>query len=99
MSRFDDENFQQLQLKVNFNAIPKTRLKKFNQLFNGYKFGLVRGEPVKFVMLPLYGSNADKIYRMKPRSDDVWLLTYPKCGKYTLSHSLFHNPMSNLLTG
>jgi hypothetical protein len=82
MSRYEDEKFKQLQLKVKFNAIPKTRLKKFNQHFNGYKNGLVRGEPGKFVMTPLYGSHAEKLYRMKPRNDDVWLLTFPKCGKY-----------------
>nr|CAH0102991.1 unnamed protein product [Daphnia galeata] len=68
MSRFNDEKFKQLQLKVKFNAIPKTRLKKFNQHFNGYKNGLVRSEPGKFVMTPLYGSHAEKLYRMKPRS-------------------------------
>jgi estrone sulfotransferase len=84
MSRFNDEKFQQLQLKVKFNAIPKTRLKKFNQHFNGYKNGLVRSEPGKFVMTPLYGSHAEKLYRMKPRSDDIWLLTFPKCGKYII---------------
>ena len=84
MSRFNDEKFKQLQLKVKFNAIPKTRLKKFNQHFNGYKNGLVRSEPGKFVMTPLYGSHAEKLYRMKPRSDDIWLLTFPKCGKYII---------------
>ena len=36
MSRFDDEKFKQLQLNVKFNIIPKTRLKKFGQLFTGY---------------------------------------------------------------
>jgi hypothetical protein len=25
--------------------------------------------------------HAEKIYRMKPRSEDVWLLTFPKCGE------------------
>ena len=40
----------QPQLKVKYNKIPKTRLKKFNQHLNGYKNGLVRGEPGKFVM-------------------------------------------------
>ena len=82
MSRFDDEKFKQLQLKVKFNAIPKTRLKKFNQLFNGYKNGLVCGDPGKFVMTPFYGSYAEKLYQLQPRSDDVWILTFPKCGKY-----------------
>jgi hypothetical protein len=38
-------------------------------------------------MPPTYGENAEKIYRMKPRTDDVWLLTFPKCGKF--KHKLF----------
>lgn len=81
MSRFDDEKFKQLQLNVKFNIIPKTRLKKFGKFFTGYPTGLVKSEPGGFVMPPPYGENAEKIYRMKPRSDDVWLLTFPKCGK------------------
>lgn len=80
MSRFDDEEFKQLELKVKFNVIPKTRLKKFNQLFLGYKNGLISSEPGKFVMTPLYGNHAEILYRMQPRADDVWLLTFPKCG-------------------
>ena len=83
MSRFDDEKFKQLQLNVKFNIIPKTRLKKFGKFFTGYPTGLVKSEPGGFVMPPPYGENAEKIYRMKPRSDDVWLLTFPKCGKST----------------
>ena len=82
MSRYEDEKFKQPQLKVNFNIIPKTKLIEFQQLFNGYKNGLVCGDPGKFVMTPLYGSYAEKLYLMKPRSDDVWILTFPKCGKY-----------------
>lgn len=80
MSRFDDDQFKQLQLKVNFNLIPKTRLKRFQQLFPGYKTGLVRSEQGKFVMSPWYGQNAEKVYRFAPRSDDVWIVTFPKCG-------------------
>jgi hypothetical protein len=87
MSHFDDEKFKQLQLKVKFNVIPKTRLKKFGKLFDGYPTGLVKSEPGGFVMPPTYGENAEKIYRMKPRTDDVWLLTFPKCGKF--KHKLF----------
>nr|CAH0102985.1 unnamed protein product [Daphnia galeata] len=89
MSRFDDENFKQLQLNVKFNVIPKTRLKKFGQLFTGYPMGLVKSEPGGFVMPPPYGENAEKIYRMKPRSDDVWLLTFPKCGTTWTSELLW----------
>nr|CAH0102989.1 unnamed protein product [Daphnia galeata] len=80
MSRYEDEKFKHPRLKVKFNAIPKTKLKEFQQLFNGYKNGLVCGDPGKFVMTPLYGSYAEKLYQLQPRSDDVWILTFPKCG-------------------
>ncbi len=83
MSRFDDEKLKQLQLKVKFNVIPKTRLKHFSQQFAGYKAGLVKSEPGNFVMAPAYGNNAEKLYRLQPKKDDVWLLTFPKCGRPT----------------
>lgn len=66
--------------KYEFHEIPKTQEESFKQLFTGYDEGLVRSEPGGFVMSPTYGRNAEKIYRMKPRSDDVWLVTFPKCG-------------------
>lgn len=81
MSPIDDEKFKQPQLKEKFNVIPKTRLKKFTKHFTGYEGGLVRGERHKLVMTSIYGENAEKIYRLAPRSDDVWLVTFPKCGK------------------
>ena len=90
MSESEKEKIEQSELKVKFNIISKTLSSPFNQHFVGYKSGLVRGEPGKLVMTPLYGSNAEKLYRMKPRSDDIWLLTFPKCGKYNPLHYQFH---------
>nr|CAH0104482.1 unnamed protein product [Daphnia galeata] len=66
--------------KFEFHDIPTTQLEPFKQLFTGYDEGLVRMEPGGFVMPPSYARNAEKIYRMQPRNDDVWLLTFPKCG-------------------
>ncbi len=80
MSQLDDEKSNGLQLNVKFNVIPKTKLKEFTNLFNGYTTGLVRSEPGNFVMTPLYAKHADRLYRMEPRADDIWLLTFPKCG-------------------
>lgn len=65
-----------------FKHIPKTQLESFKELFTGYEDGLVRSEPGGFVMTPAYGRNAKKIYDMQPRTDDVWLLTFPKCGNH-----------------
>lgn len=63
-----------------FESIPKTQSDSFKELFTGYDEGLVRSEPNGFVMTPAYGRNAKKIYDMETRQDDVWLLTFPKCG-------------------
>ncbi|KAI9563009.1 hypothetical protein GHT06_010465 [Daphnia sinensis] len=66
--------------KVQFHEIPKTLSESFKELFTGYDEGLVRSEPGGFVATPTYARNAEKIFRMQVRSDDVWLLTFPKCG-------------------
>ncbi len=81
MSQFNEKRFMQPHLKIKFNIIPKTRLKRFSQKYPGYKTGLARSEPGKFVMTPLYGVNAEKIHRLQPRKDDIWLQTFPKCGR------------------
>lgn len=65
---------------ISFAAMPQTQTETFKKLFPGYHEGLVRSDPGGFVMSPLYAKNAEKIYHMKPRPDDVWLITFPKCG-------------------
>jgi estrone sulfotransferase len=67
--------------KFEYHTIPKTLTESFKELFTGYDEGLVRMEPGGFVTSPTYAKHAEKIYRMKPRSEDVWLLTFPKCGE------------------
>lgn len=67
MFHFDDDNFKQLPLNVE----PECQTKN----------ALVRSEPGKFVLTSAeYENNTDKIYRLVPRSDDVWLVTVTKCG-------------------
>ena len=88
MSRTD----QKLELKVKFNVIPKTMLTSFSKHFAGLhlKNGLVKSEPGNFVITRMYGDNAETLYRLKPRNDDVWLLTFPKCGRiiFCKSHNM-----------
>ncbi|XP_057376595.1 sulfotransferase 1E1-like [Daphnia carinata] len=80
MSLSNGNNLKQLQLRVQFYSMPQNEWKKLRPHFPGYTSGLVRSEPGKFVMNPLYGFHAEKLYHMQPRSDDVWLLGFPKCG-------------------
>lgn len=63
-----------------FEPIPKTLTDDFQQLFTGYDGGLVRSKPGGLVATPAYAAHAESVYRMKPRSDDIWLVTFPKSG-------------------
>jgi len=81
------DKYKKPELKVKFNVIPKTRLKSFTQLFQGYgDEGLVMSEPGGNVMPAVYGhpGNAEEIYQFEPRKDDVWVVTFPKCGNYSI---------------
>lgn len=74
-------------MNVQFHPIAKSLTESFQKHFTGYVDGMVRGEPGELMMSPKYGVNAKKIYEMKPREDDVWLVTFPKCGKLLISIS------------
>lgn len=75
------------QLKVKFDVIPETLESQFQQHFPAYVKGLVRGEPGGFVFHPNYARNADKIYGMNVRNDDVWIRTFPRSGN-SFVHSI-----------
>ena len=70
------------RLPVAFRAIPESRSEPFTQQFKNYHDFLVRAEPGGFVLTPEYGIAASEIYQLRPRKDDVWVLTFPKCGKF-----------------
>lgn len=73
---------QQPELKIKFNIIPKTLTKPFSDIFGGYMEGLVKSEPGGTVMPTNYGkdNNAQIVYQFETRKDDVWVVTFPKCG-------------------
>lgn len=87
MSPGNDERATSVTTKVKFEVIPKTLLSPFKEHFPGYTEGLVRGQPDGFVLTPAYARHADELISFQPRSDDVWIVTFPKCGTYSLFFS------------
>lgn len=72
---------------IKFEVIPKTLISPFKEHFPGYTEGLTRGQPGGFVLAPEYAKHADELLNFQPRSDDVWIVTFPKCG--TMSFFFF----------
>ena len=73
---------------VNYNIFEKTLCKEFKEHFIWYADGLVKGDPGGFVLTTEYARNADKVSNFQPREDDVWLVTFPKCGKNNLKQNI-----------
>lgn len=60
--------------------IPETTASPFLELFD-FPERLVRSEPCGFVTVPEVGRNIDEFITFHAREDDVWVVTFPKCGK------------------
>merc|ERR1740128_321186 len=65
---------------VRFALIEKSLSAEFRADFPNYPEGLVRGDPGGFVLTQKYADNVDSILQFPMRSEDVWVVTFPKCG-------------------
>jgi len=83
MSSTEEEQPASLPLDVKFDVVPETLENSYKEHFPVFDKGLVQGEPGGFVFHPHYARNANKIYNMTVRSDDVWIRTFPRSGKFT----------------
>jgi len=65
---------------VSFSLLENSHSETFQQQFPSYSEGLVRGEPGGFVLTQRYANKADHYVNFPLRDDDVWVVTFPKCG-------------------
>jgi len=65
---------------VSFSLLENSRSEAFQQQFPSYSEGLVRGEPGGFVLTQRYANKADHYVNFPLKDDDVWVVTFPKCG-------------------
>ena len=55
--------------------------KKFLSKQNAYKEGFIRLLPYNQIMPKEYIKYAKRIYDFEIKDDDVWISSFPKCGK------------------
>ena len=72
---------KRLPLDVKFEIMPETLGGQFRKDFPPYIDGLVKTVPGGYVITPEFGKNAEDIYNLVPRPDDIYVSTFPKCGK------------------
>jgi hypothetical protein len=72
------------EAEIQFSLIPKTLEEKYHKDFPLILDGLVRGTPGGFVLSPLFSQHADELRKFEVRKDDVWIVTFPKCGTYAM---------------
>lgn len=69
-----------LAFPYEMKAVEKTTQEKLKKRFLAYSEGLVQVQPNGFVMPAHYSKFAAKYYNFEFRSDDVVIMTHPKCG-------------------
>jgi len=68
--------------RVSYDRIQGEEAEKLDDLF-GMKDCLIEVNPGRVLLPPQYQEIGDKIVNMKVRTDDVWLVSYPRTGKFT----------------
>ena len=63
--------------------------KKFLSEQNAYKEGFIRLQPYNQIMPKEYIKHAKRIHDFEIRPDDVWISSFPKCGKIFFSFYYF----------
>lgn len=68
-----------MESKFKFNSVLESKIPPFTDHFR-FSEGLSRCEPGGFVMTEEFARHAHEFVNFKPRKDDAWVVTFPKCG-------------------
>lgn len=74
---------QQYRVPVTFRPIEESldAEEKFRENFPAYVEGLVESVPGGYVTTPMFAARAGEVHNLKPRPDDVYVVTFPKAGE------------------
>ena len=73
----------QKRFAIKFELIADTLGDQFQKDFPAHVEGLIRSNPGNYIFISNNSAkNAEKFYEMKPRKDDVYVITFPKSGKF-----------------
>ena len=65
---------------IQFHLMEETTRSPFTDHFTSTE-GFARSEPYGLVLTPEFGRHFREFIDFPIRSDDVWVVTFPKCGK------------------
>lgn len=66
-------------MQIKYNNLEEEFRKKLDELF-GVENCLIEVNPGKVLLPPKYREIGERIFNLKVRSDDVWLVSYPRTG-------------------
>ena len=75
-------------LNVRFLKVRESMEDEYRSKMADNNAGLVRGAPGGFTFMPTYAKHAQDVYNTPLRTDDTWVVTFPKCGSWPFAISL-----------
>lgn len=67
--------------KITYESLQGEEAEKLDELF-GIKNCLIEVNPGKVLLPPEYKDCGERIHNLEIREDDVWLVSYPRSGKF-----------------
>lgn len=68
-------------MQIKFNKLEENLGKRIDELF-GVENCLIEVSPGNILLPPKYEEIGERILNLEVRPDDVWLVSYPRTGKY-----------------